>query len=827
MASSPNKSSHIYAQIKPWRQLSRNMFKSSSLKRKRCCDLNSPERLDLGKRNTGDRVEVVTALRWRDESGVFPTMAIVTTKRKRDGKNIMDTTDTVTAGCTINTGCWQQSADDDRLLSQQNINSSTDDMRVCETYKGSSTSNKRTARQRHNRMKISWARNCHCLLLLLSFVVSISIPRASLANNNQLPRRLRKLQTINNPTPIPSRRTVEPSSLPSSRPSTHSPSLRPSSQPSKKSSTQPSLIPTSNPTAKPSISIKPSNIPSKHPISQPSVKPSLRPSMEHSEVPSSQPSNDPTGSPSVTHSFSPSFAPSTSHYPSYLPSNLPSQSMIPSANPSSSHQPSTIPTLQPSLVPTNEPSTKPSQPPSTQPSISSSPTQSPSISIQPSAQPSEQPSSEPTNKQISQIDNILYQELFGLEKILNSTQEELFQNMIESYKVNITNGTFIIDRVEMICTVYDQQYISGFKVNLSYKVSFKSKYTRVESYGTRLQVFLNDNIDQMVQTMNDKGIPVTKSSEVYNIEDVTDSPTISPSYHPSKAPTSLPTYTPSFNPTSIPSQIPSTLPSSKPSVFPSSTPTLFHSSSPSLSFSEYPSSIPSQIPSSSPTINISSSTTIIVSVTVAVSGVAVILVAGLCLRKKYKPYNNENSNLTYTTVSNSLSGGGRNTNATSSERPSRANGILGGGIRASSLFRGTNNNVNTGNRRNQNLSIDVLPSDDSLISPNSVISTGSSVNGGGSDDEEYDGTQVLADEFEKYKDRNLEKMRANLEGNVSNFDSMMSQALTNALMDDDEEDGNEPAIMIGEKDSVQIEVDLLCEMNDWLKRTDGAGIDDK
>lgn len=821
MASSPNKSSVIYAQIKPWRQLSRNMFKSSSLKRKRCCNLNSPERLDLGEGNARDRVEVVTAMRWRDES-----------ECRRDGKNIMDTTDIVTTGSTINTGCRQRSVYADRLLSHQNINSIKVEMRVCETYKEISTSNKRTDRQRQKRMMISLARNCHCLLLLLSFVMSISLLRGSLANNNHLPRRPRKLQTINNPTPIPSRQTLEPSSLPSPRPSTHSPSLRPSSLPSKIISTQPSSMPTSNPTAKPSISIKPSNTPSKHPISHPSVEPSHRPSIEHSELPSSQPSYDPTGNPSAKHSFPPSLAPSTSNYPSLLPSMLPSQSMIPSANPSSSHQPSTIPTLQPSPVPTNDPSTKPSQPPSTQPSVSSSPTQSPSISTQPSTQPSQQPSSEPTNSQLSQIDISLYQELFGVPKMLNSTQEESFQNIIESYKVNITNGTFIMDRVEMICTVDDKatQFIYAIpKLNLFYKVSFKSKHTRVETYGTRLKVFLNDNIDHMKQRLNDEGIPVTFSTPVYDSNiDFTDSPTISPSYHPSIAPTSLPTYTPSFNPTSIPSQIPSKLPSSKPSVFPSSTPTVIHSSSPSLSFSEYPSSIPSQIPSSSPTINISSSTTIIVSVTVAVSGVAVILLAGLCVRKKCKPYNNENSNLIYTTVSNSIGGGGRRSmNGTSSERPSRANGILGGGIRATSLFRGANNSVNTGNRRNQHLSIDVLPSDDSIISPNSIISTGSSVNGGGSDDEEYDGTQILADEFEKYKDRNLEKMRANLEGNVSNFDSMMSQALTNALMDDDEEDGNESAMMIGEKDSVQIEVDLLCEMNDWLKRTDGAGIDDK
>ena len=86
----------------------------------------------------------------------------------------------------------------------------------------------------------------------------------------------------------------------------------------------------------------------------------------------------------------------------------------------------------------------------------------------------------------------------------------------------------------------------------------------------------------------------------------------------------------------------------------------------------------------------------------------------------------------------------------------------------------------------------------------------------------------MRSEFEKYKDQNLEKMRSELEGNVSNFDIMMSQALTMALMEEEEEDMNSiSGSIVGDKTSIELEADLLCEMNDWLKRTEGASVDER
>jgi hypothetical protein len=126
------------------------------------------------------------------------------------------------------------------------------------------------------------------------------------------------------------------------------------------------------------------------------------------------------------------------------------------------------------------------------------------------------------------------------------------------------------------------------------------------------------------------------------------------------------------------------------------------------------------------------------------------------------------------------------------------------------------------NPSDENSGGDVSLEDDS----GSLLSTGSSMDDRSSFDED-DGTFNLADEFDRYKDQNLEKMRADVEGALSGADGMMSQALTKALMDDMDEDfgsGNKYATA---KSYMDIEASVLCEVNDWLKRKEGAGVDDR
>jgi hypothetical protein len=113
-------------------------------------------------------------------------------------------------------------------------------------------------------------------------------------------------------------------------------------------------------------------------------------------------------------------------------------------------------------------------------------------------------------------------------------------------------------------------------------------------------------------------------------------------------------------------------------------------------------------------------------------------------------------------------------------------------------------------------------SEASLIDVNSSVDEDSEV--------ENDSTYILADEFDLYKDQNLEEMRAKVQGNLSNFDGMMSQAMTKALMDDmdDNEDSDmENFLHYVSQSPMEIEANVLCETNDWLKRKSGASTEEK
>ena len=73
-------------------------------------------------------------------------------------------------------------------------------------------------------------------------------------------------------------------------------------------------------------------------------------------------------------------------------------------------------------------------------------------------------------------------------------------------------------------------------------------------------------------------------------------------------------------------------------------------------------------------------------------------------------------------------------------------------------------------------------------------------------------------------------MRADVEGNLTGFDGMMSQALTKALMDDDELNIDPTELLwggVGQQSGTEVEASALCEVTDWLKRNDSASTDGK
>jgi len=122
---------------------------------------------------------------------------------------------------------------------------------------------------------------------------------------------------------------------------------------------------------------------------------------------------------------------------------------------------------------------------------------------------------------------------------------------------------------------------------------------------------------------------------------------------------------------------------------------------------------------------------------------------------------------------------------------------------------------------------DYIPTNDSLVSNGSLISMGrDSISSGSA--HEMDDRDALGDVFDNYKDQNLEQMRTNVEGAVTNVDGMMSQALTKALMDDDDDSTDEDQLKWGGSgESMEIEASVLCDTNDWLKRKDSPNVDER
>lgn len=120
----------------------------------------------------------------------------------------------------------------------------------------------------------------------------------------------------------------------------------------------------------------------------------------------------------------------------------------------------------------------------------------------------------------------------------------------------------------------------------------------------------------------------------------------------------------------------------------------------------------------------------------------------------------------------------------------------------------------------------IISPNESLLSNQSLISAGMSLGEGSVD--EADRTHNLADAFDQYKDQNLEKVRADVEERVIGSDSMMNQAMTLAFMGDDEIFAETRELITGEgADSTELEADLLCEVNDFLKRNEFADLEER
>jgi len=616
---------------------------------------------------------------------------------------------------------------------------------------------------------------------------------------------------LNNNTTIPS------ISIPSEMPTIKDTSLRPTVMPSVKPSivsTSPTLTQSSSPTVTPLPSLMPSPKPSVslHPSIQPSTRPSTHPSQRPSNVPteSHQPSTVPSQPPSI--SFQPSNVPSHMHHPSTYPSTRPSS--LPSFNPIFSTEPTLNPTFDPtrrpsvqpsqSVQPSTFPTTHPSASPSTNPTITShpseyptfQPTLKPSISVAPSSEPSSFPTVEPTfsNEIVSKSTFIqLFIASTPLEK--GTAESERFKDVMVSFTPDITTDD--TSRVTTVCEFIDGKFAGGRKLRsrylqsaalVTYSMEYRSIHTNVTGYTQLFKIWMNNNLDTVVDRLKIADVDVDAAQLAFILGET---------MAPSATPSAFPSYKPSVYPSREPTTAPSVLPSWKPSVVPSYLP----SNGPSTN----PSDRPTADPSAAPTMKVTkggSTTVTIAAVAGTIGAGALIVFVGFCFRRRQRRDANDPNISPLSRLMPRLRSPFRHNE---SELSSDANGV--------------NINQLVGDHR-ENASV---------ISDESLISTGSSRDNESDSDVDYnDDTYNLADEFDKYKDQNLEKMRTEVEGMSSNFDGMMSQALTKALMDDmDEDDGGMSVVTSDMANSMEIEATVLCDINDWLKKKEGAAPDEK
>jgi hypothetical protein len=123
---------------------------------------------------------------------------------------------------------------------------------------------------------------------------------------------------------------------------------------------------------------------------------------------------------------------------------------------------------------------------------------------------------------------------------------------------------------------------------------------------------------------------------------------------------------------------------------------------------------------------------------------------------------------------------------------------------------------------------DFLSPSESLMSNKSLLSDGGSELDGQSSDE-VDGTNHLKDEFDQYKDQNLEQLRTEVEENLTGFEDIMSAAVTKALIGDDDSRVDPTELLWGcqpDPTPAEVEASALCEVCDWLKRN-GSESDDR
>lgn len=341
--------------------------------------------------------------------------------------------------------------------------------------------------------------------------------------------------------------------------------------------------------------------------------------------------------------------------------------------------------------------------------------------------------------------------------------------------------------VESLCEFRTQsssqvENTTDFVNTVDYSCQYQSYRVNVSDYPALFVEYVNSNLTGVTEDLQNAGLSVIESGEAKEVAVITDSPTISAM--PSGSPTPKPTIRPSIRPTI---QKPPSL-------------------GPTPDFNAPVTRAPFPSPS-----NTKISVPAIASI-VVLSAVAVLvgLVFYLQRRRKQRMMEQLQSKRNEPEIFHLDASP---SNFTSPPPPPP------GGYRPYGKSSDYDDVDQGGNNQN-----DVLSPSGSLMSNKSLLSDGgSNLDAESSGEEVDDGTKHLQDEFDQYKDQNLEQLRLDVEENLTGFEGVMSAAMTKALIGDDDTKSDPSELLWGcqgNPSGSEIEASALCEVCDWLKRNE-------
>lgn len=458
--------------------------------------------------------------------------------------------------------------------------------------------------------------------------------------------------------------------------------------------------------------------------------------------------------------------------------------------------------LQPSLRPTN--STDSTGTPTFPVPTTSPQSGSPTLTIQ-------FPSSQPSNNETASITRPCSQLLLISEaEEFDEIQLGIYSLQIQSYtdkfgyfvgeplivtKCEVVNQSLAEARkrwrdlvVEAFKRLWPwrQATIEGTYLQIEFNIMYSSKYYRYDEislYPSQFQQYMNDNLEQVTLDYQTRFLPVVEAKDVvvYN----TDSPTISP------VPTSPPME-------AVLTQSPlgegETLP---PTAFKSSAPTF--SPAPTISSSPLLPIVDTPKPTRSEIVNDQRS--FVVGLAAGLSGAALIVLLFILYTQR--------------TISQRKREGGGETDG-SKRSPN-------GGIEMTrndngKAYNATDDQLEDGTSQIAGEVNEVM---DVIVSNPSMVSEGGSLGSNPNDIQEGVPVETLQDEFDNYKNQDLEFMRNGVEESVYGAEGMMSLAMTRALMEEEEVNVD----WGGAQDCPSMEANIFCEANDWLRKNEKASLE--